>query len=130
MSKKIRVLIVDDSLDIREILQSVIRFCAPDMEVIASAANGLEGIELTKEYQPDIVLMDINLPGIDGIAATKTITQEMPLSQIILMSGEAKPENIWRSRQAGARHLFTKPIDSEELLSTIRTIYEPAVCAG
>jgi YesN/AraC family two-component response regulator len=129
MSKKIRVLIVEDSLDLREILQRLLRYRAPDVEVVAVAATGAEGIELTREYQPDVVLMDINLPGLDGIEVTKAVRQEVPSSQVILMSGQVGSEDLRRSRLAGARRLLLKPIDSNELISTIRTIYESALDA-
>ncbi len=128
MSDKIRVLIVDDSLDLRLILEKFLHFHVPEVEVVALAENGTQAIELTKQHQPDIVLMDINLPDIDGITATQTIIQARPSSQIILMSGEENPETIHGSMQAGARRLFVKPIDSDELITTIRTIHTP--CAG
>jgi YesN/AraC family two-component response regulator len=129
MSKEIRVLIIEDSPDLRNILQKLLRYRAPDIEVVALAASGIEGIELTKKYQPDVVLMDINLPGLDGIEVTKTIRQEMPALQVILMSGQVEPDNLRRSMLAGARHVLVKPIDGDELISTIRTTYEPAAGA-
>ena len=129
MSKVIRVLIIEDSDDLRNILQKLLQYRASDIEVVASAASGIEGIELAEEYQPDIVLMDINLPGLDGIEVTKTIRQEVPSSQVILMSGQVEPDNLRRSMAAGARHLLVKPIDGDELISTIRTTYESTASA-
>ena len=129
MSEKIRVLIVDDSLDMRRILTTVFCYFAPDMEVIALADDGREGIRLTKEHHPDIVLMDVNLPGVDGITATRTLSQETPSSRVILMSSEVGPEELRRSRSAGAQHVFAKPIDSDELITSIRTIHRPVAVA-
>jgi len=123
MPKKIRVLIVDDSLDMRAILQSSLYYLAPDVEVIAAATDGSQGIRMTQKYQPDIVLMDINLPIIDGISATKTLGQLIPSSKVILMSGQMEYDSLKRSKTAGARHMFTKPIDCDELISTIRNVY-------
>lgn len=123
MPSKIRVLIVDDSLDMRATLQSSLYYLAPDVEVIASAADGPQGIRMTKKYQPDIVLMDVNLPIIDGISATRTLGKITPSSKIILMSGQMEPDRLQQSQTSGARHVFTKPIDCDELISTIRTIY-------
>jgi len=129
LSEKIRVVIIEDSLDLRDILHKLFRYRAPDIEVVASVASGMEGIELTKEYQPDIVLMDINLPGLNGIELTKTIRQEVPSSEIILMSGQVGPEDVRRSRLAGARHLLVKPMDGDALISTIRTICKTTAAA-
>lgn len=121
--EKIRVLIVDDSTDVQVILEKLLFLCAPDIEVIGSASNGKEGIRQTREHQPDIVLMDMNLPDIDGVAATRVITQEVPLSQVIMISGGGGPESFRRSRSAGAHRLLVKPIDTDELVSIIRTIH-------
>jgi CheY-like chemotaxis protein len=123
MPPKIRVLIVDDSLDMRATLQSSLYYLAPDVEVIASVADGSQGIRMTKKFHPDIVLMDVNLPDIDGITATRVLRQENPFPKIILMSGQPEPDHLERSRTAGARHLFTKPIDCDDLISTIRTVH-------
>ncbi|MFZ5918474.1 MAG: response regulator [Chloroflexota bacterium] len=123
MPKKIRVLIVEDSLDMRAILQSSLYYLAPDVEVIAAATDGFQGIRMTKHFQPDVVLMDVNLPGIDGISATMTLQKETPRSKVILMSGEMEPDHLQRSRIAGAHHVFTKPIDCDALISTIRTLH-------
>jgi CheY-like chemotaxis protein len=121
--EKIRVLIVDDSRDMRMILSRLLCYAAPDVEVVASASNGAEGVKQTKAHQPDIVLMDFNLPDIDGIAATRIISREVPLSQVIMMTAGGELECHQRSRSAGARQLLIKPIDSEELISAIRTIH-------
>jgi pilus assembly protein CpaE len=125
MSKaKIRVLVVDYSCVLREYLQKLLEYMSPDIEVVGSAPNGTGGLELVKEYQPDIVLMDINLPDLDGIAVTEIISQEVPLSQVILISGHEEPEYRERSEQAGARHLLIKPFDGDELIATIREIHK------
>ena len=120
---KIRVLIVDDSLDVQMILGKLLFLFAPEVEVVASVGNGAEGIRQTREHQPDIVLMDVNLPDIDGVTATRVITQEAPLSKVIMMSAQEEPEYIRRSRSAGASRLLLKPIDSDELVATIRSVY-------
>jgi len=122
--EKIRVLIVEDSVDVREYLQRLIHYLATDLEIVALASNGIQGIDLAREHQPDVVLMDINMPDLDGIAATQTLLQESPLSKVILMSGHVEPEYVKRSMQAGAHQLITKPINGDELISIIRSIYK------
>jgi len=84
-TEKIRVLIVDDIAETRDNLRKLIQF-EPDIEVVGQAGTGEEGVELTKEKRPHVVLMDINMPGLDGISASEIITRETPTSQVIMMS--------------------------------------------
>lgn len=121
--EKIRVLIVDDIPETRENLRKLLYF-ETDIEVVAAAISGEEGIKLAQEHQPDIVLMDINMPGLDGIAATEAITQEVPFSQVIMMSVQGEADYLRRSMQAGARQFLIKPFSSDELVSTIRQVHE------
>jgi pilus assembly protein CpaE len=121
--EKIRVLIVDDIPETRENLRKLLYF-ETDIEVVAAATSGEEGISLSKEYGPDIVLMDINMPGLDGIAATEAITQEVPFCQVIMMSVQGESDYLRRSMQAGARQFLIKPFSGDELVSTIRQVYE------
>ncbi len=121
--EKIRVLIVDDIPETRENLRKLLYF-ETDIEVVAAAIDGEDGIRLAKEYQPHIVLMDINMPGLDGIAATEAITQEVPFSQVIMMSVQGESDYLRRSMLAGARQFLIKPFSGDELISTIRRVYE------
>lgn len=121
--EKIRVLIVDDIPETRENLRKLLYF-ETDIEVVAAAIDGEDGIRLAKEYQPHIVLMDINMPGLDGIAATEAITQEVPFSQVIMMSVQGESDYLRRSMLAGARQFLIKPFTGDELISTIRRVYE------
>ena len=123
--EKIRVLIVDDITETRENLKKLLYF-ETDIEVVAAATSGEEGIELAKQYQPHIVLMDINMPGMDGITASEAITQEVPFAQVIMMSVQSEADYLRRSMLAGARDFLTKPFTSDELISTIRRVYEMA----
>jgi len=121
--EKIRVLIVDDIPETRENLRKLLYF-ESDIEVVAAASSGEEGIAFAKEYQPDIVLMDINMPGIDGITASEAIVQEVPTTQIIMMSVQSEADYLRRSMLAGARDFLTKPFTGDELVTTIRRVYE------
>jgi pilus assembly protein CpaE len=79
---------------------------------------------MAKELQPDIVLMDINMPGIDGITASEAISQEVPMTQVIMMSVQGEADYLRRSMLAGAREFLIKPFSSDELVSSIRRVYE------
>ncbi|MBC7224644.1 MAG: response regulator, partial [Anaerolineae bacterium] len=87
---------------------------------------GEEAVEVAKELQPDIVLMDINLPGMDGITASELITRQSPTSQIIMMSVQGEADYLRRSMLAGAREFLIKPFSSDELVSSIKRVYELA----
>lgn len=121
--KKIRVLIVDDIPETRENLRKLL-FFESDIEVVGAANSGEEGITMSGELKPDIVLMDINMPGIDGITASEAITQQVPFTQIIMMSVQGEADYLRRSMLAGAREFLIKPFSSDELISSIRRVHE------
>jgi len=121
--ERIRVLVVDDIAETRENLRKLLSFDA-DIEVIGAAASGPEGIKLAKQFQPHIVLMDINMPGMDGIAATEIILQEVPTTQVVMLSVQGETDYLRRAMLAGARDFLTKPPSGDELMSTIRRVYE------
>jgi pilus assembly protein CpaE len=120
---KIRVLIVDDIPETRENLRKLL-FFDTDIEVVGAATNGQEGIEMAGELQPDVVLMDINMPGVDGIKASEIITQQSPYTQVIIMSVQGEADYLRRSMLAGAREFLIKPFTGGELITSIRRVYE------
>jgi pilus assembly protein CpaE len=121
--KRIRVLIVDDIPETRENLRKLL-FFESDIEVVGAANSGEEGITMAGELQPDIVLMDINMPGIDGITASEAITQQVPFTQTIMMSVQGEADYLRRSMLAGAREFLIKPFSSDELIGSIRRVHE------
>ena len=121
--ERIRVLIVDDIAETRENLRKLLSFDS-GIEVIGVAASGLEGIELAKQLKPHIVLMDINMPGMDGITATEKLLQEVPVAQVVMLSVQGETDYVRRAMLAGARDFLTKPPGGDELMSTIRRVYE------
>jgi pilus assembly protein CpaE len=121
--EKIRLLIVDDIPETRENLRKLL-FFESDIDVVGAATNGEEGIEMAVELQPDIVLMDINMPGVDGITASERITQKVPFCQIIMMSVQGEADYLRRSMLAGAREFLIKPFSSDELVSSVRRVYQ------
>jgi pilus assembly protein CpaE len=122
-SEKIRILIVDDNPDTRENVSRLLYF-EDDMEVIAQAVNGRQGIEMAAKFKPHIVLMDINMPDMDGITATEQMTVESPYSQVIIMSVQAEQHYMKRAMAAGARDFQPKPFTSDELINCVRRVYE------
>lgn len=122
-TEKIRVLIVDDIAETRENLRKLLSF-ARDIEVVGMAGSGEEGIKLARELVPDVVVMDINLPGMDGITATEHIVREVPTAQIIILSVQGETGYMRRAMAAGARDFLVKPPSGDELISTIRRVYE------
>lgn len=123
MADNIRVLIVDDLPETRENVRKLLQF-EQDVEVINQAGTGEEAIEMAKADQPDIILMDINMPGIDGIGASQRISELVPRAQIIIMSVQSDSDYLRRAMMAGARDFLTKPFGGDELVAAIRRVYE------
>lgn len=117
------LVIVDDSKETRKNVRTLLSF-EKRFEVIGEAKNGEEACSLVKELKPDIVLMDINMPGMDGIEATGIITVEVPDSVVIMMSAQGEREYFRKAMSAGAREFLTKPFTSEDLIETISRIFE------
>ena len=123
--QKVRVIIVDDIAETRENVRKLLQFEA-DIEVIGAAKSGREGIEFSKEQDPDVVLMDINMPDMDGIAATEEILRSQPHVQVIILSVQGDQNYMRRAMLAGARDFLTKPPMADELISAIRRAGEMA----
>jgi len=122
MGEKIKILIVDDITDIRENICKLLEFY-PEVVIVGQAASALEGIEKAKLTEPDVVLMDINMPGMDGIAATEIITANVPDVNIIMMSVQGEQEYLRRAMIAGAKNYLIKPFTSSELLQAVKQVY-------
>ncbi len=122
-SDQIRVLIVDDIPETRENVRKLLAF-ESDIEVVGVAGTGHDAIQAARDFHPDIVLMDINMPDLDGISAVEAITQEVPSVQVVMMSVQSETDYVRRSMLAGARDFLTKPFTSDELISTIRRVYQ------
>jgi pilus assembly protein CpaE len=123
--QKVRVIIVDDIAETRENVRKLLQF-ESDIEVIGAAKSGKEGIDLSKELDPDVVLMDINMPDMDGISATEAILRSQPHSQVIILSVQGDQNYMRRAMLAGARDFLTKPPMADELISAIRRAGEMA----
>jgi pilus assembly protein CpaE len=122
-SAKISVLIVDDIPETRENLRKLLYF-EGDIDIAGMAATGQEAVDLARKLQPNVILMDINMPDMDGISASQEITRAAPTSQVIMMSVQSEADYLRRSMLAGAMDFLTKPFTSEELTSSIRRVYQ------
>lgn len=120
-----RVLIVDDIAETRENVRKLLQF-ESDVEVVGTARSGKEGIQLAHELDPDVVLMDINMPDIDGITATEEIRQKAPHIQVVILSVQGDQNYMRRAMLAGARDFLTKPPMGDELISAIKRAGEMA----
>jgi pilus assembly protein CpaE len=122
VSGGIRVLIVDDIPETRDHLTKLLGF-ESDIEVIGAAASGAEAIEQATRLLPDVVLMDINMPDMDGIAATERLSAEVPSAAVVMMSVQGEADYLRRSMLAGAREFLVKPFSSDELTASIRQVH-------
>lgn len=129
---KIRVIVVDDLKETRDSVTIMLQF-EPDVEVVGQGASGIEGLELVKKLKPDVVVMDVNMPGMDGITASREMVDAVPGTQIIIMSVQSDRDYLRGAMRAGARDFLTKPFSVDELLTTVRNAYtrrqEAAVAA-
>ena len=114
-----RIVLVDDYQLFRDGLRGLLAN-QPDMEVVGEADTARAGIALAKELQPDVVLMDLNLPDIDGIAATRQLTAELPDTKIVMLTVEEDVERLFQAVRAGATGYLIKSIPTDELFSQLR----------
>ncbi|WP_027365249.1 response regulator [Desulfotruncus alcoholivorax] len=117
--QSIRILIVDDVENTREDIKRFLYF-EEDMEVVGEASSGEDAIKIAGRVKPDVILMDINLPGMDGIAASEIISVEVPEAVIVMISIQGEQEYLKKAMAAGARDYLVKPFTSTDLAETIR----------
>lgn len=122
---KVRILVVDDIAETRENIRKLLQF-ESDVDVVGAARSGKEGIQLAQELDPDVVLMDINMPDIDGITATDVIRKKSPYIQVVILSVQSDQNYMRKAMLAGARDFLTKPPLGDELISAIRRAGEMA----
>ncbi len=119
----IKILIVDDVTETRENIKRLLYF-EKDMMIVGEAADGEEALTQTEKLNPDILLMDINMPKMDGITATEKISLKFPKAAIIIMSVQGEQEYLKKAMVAGAREYMVKPFSTDELVGTIRKVYD------
>jgi two-component system NarL family response regulator len=121
-TKKIRIMVIDDQAVVRQGFVSLISTVL-DMEIVAEGSNGREAVELFRQHQPDITLIDLRMPLMSGVEAIAEIRREFPGARIIVLTTYDGDEDIYRSVQAGAQGYLLKDMFFEELESAIRKVH-------
>jgi two-component system chemotaxis response regulator CheY len=116
----VQVLIVDDTAFMRRMLRDILTKAG--FEVVAEAQNGQEAVEAYREKHPDLVIMDITMPEMDGIAALRQITSEDPGARIIMCSALGQQEMVLESLEAGAQDFVVKPFLPDKVLETVNKV--------
>ncbi len=119
----IKVMLVDDQQLIRQGIRILLEQ-EPDIAVIAEAANGIEALHLSREDQPDVVLMDVQMPEMDGVECTRQLTKSYPNIGVIILTTFDDDDYIFDGLRAGARGYLLKDVSSDELAAAIRTVAE------
>ena len=119
----IRILLVDDQGIVREGLCSLLS-AKPDLEVVGEAENGQMAVEQALSLRPDVILMDIRMPVMDGVAAIQTLTQQAPDIKVLVLTTFDEDEYVVRAMQQGAKGYLLKDTPSEELAAAIRAVHK------
>ena len=118
---KIKILIADDHLFFRKgLCQAFEGF--NDLEVVGEASTGMEVVELARRLNPDIILMDVQMPGLDGVQATRLVFEENPAAHIIMLTAYARDEYVFEAIKAGAQGFLLKGVDEQRLVDAIRAV--------
>lgn len=121
MTEKLKILVVDDHRLFRETLAALLG-AQEDMEVLGEARDGAQAVEKARDLMPDLILMDLSMPGTNGLEATRLIKAEMPYVKIVMLTVHDDDENLLEAVKAGAQGYLLKDISKEELLASIRGI--------
>jgi DNA-binding NarL/FixJ family response regulator len=119
--ERLRVVIVDDHAILREGLAAILGR-APDLEVVGEASDGPAAIDVFRRLRPDVMLMDVGLPGLNGIDATRAVCQEFPDARIIILTVHDGDEYVYRALRAGARAYLLKDAAGEEVIEAVRQV--------
>jgi len=119
----IRVLIADDNVDTRKNIGQMLSF-DEEIVIVGEAADGVEAVQKCEDIRPDVVIMDINMPGLDGFSATERITTSVPGTAVVVVSVQGEKEYLRKAMLVGARDFLVKPFRSEDLIKTIKNAYK------
>ena len=132
--KKIRLMLVDDQSLFREALRTLLAL-QEDFEIVAEAGNGESACSLARVHQPDVILMDLRMPGMGGVAATRQIVSAMPAARVVVLTTFEEDEEIFEAMRAGALGYLLKACSAEKLCEAVRaaakgtSVLEPSVAA-
>jgi len=123
MSEKIRILIADDHAIVREGLRALIA-TEPGLDLVAEACDGVEAVDKSRTYKPDVILLDMMMPRKDGLGAIIDIIQQNPNARILVLTSFAEDEKVFPAIKAGALGYLLKDSSPQELLQAIRNVYK------
>jgi len=118
----IRILVVDDAMFMRSVIKDILHNASGRYEVVGEASNGREGVARYKELTPDVVTMDIVMPQMDGIEATREILQVNPAAVVVICSAMGQEALVVESISAGAKDFIVKPFTSERVLQVLAKV--------
>ena len=121
MTEQIRILLVDDQRLMREGLRILLDL-EPDLEIAGEATNGQEALDAYAEIEPDVVLMDVRMPGMDGVEATWRLRERWPSALIIILTTFDDDEYVFEGLRAGARGYLLKDVSGHDLADAVRTV--------
>lgn len=121
-TKPIRILIAEDHIIARAGVQAIVN-AQPDMTIVAEAGNGEQALALYRQYRPDVILMDMRMPVMNGFAALAELRREFPSARVVALSTFGGDEDIRRAMNAGAQAYLTKDVLPDELIAAIRAVH-------
>lgn len=124
MAVAIKIIIADDVQEMRDMIEKMLMTSDLEYEIVGFCANGAEVVDLMQKKKADIILMDINMPIMNGLEATRIICEKYPQVRVIIMSVQQESEYLKKAMLAGAKAYLMKPVDIDELVDTIKTTYE------
>ncbi|MCP4139266.1 MAG: response regulator transcription factor [Chloroflexi bacterium] len=123
MSSSIKVVVVENQTVVRQGLMAILSF-HDDVDVVGEAQNGLEGIWAVEEHKPDVVLLDLMMPVLDGLTTIPRILEIAPKTRILIVTGYGEAENIFKAIKLGALGYLLKDSSHEQLVSAIKSVYQ------
>lgn len=132
--RKIRVLITDDHTIVRQGLRQLLEL-EPDINVVGEAGSATEAITLASTLQPDVILMDVSMPGLDGIAAIREVLRQSPQSKVLVLTMSRREQHVLEAVAAGAHGYLLKECDADEVVRGVRRVFageaviEPSMAA-
>lgn len=127
-NKKIRILLAEDHVVVRQGTRQLLEH-EPDFDIVGEASNGEEAVNLAVSLKPDVVVMDVNMPKLTGIEATKQIKAALPATIVLVLSGYDYDEYIFSMLEAGAAGYLLKDVSGDDLINAVRAVYagEPMI---
>lgn len=115
----IRILLIDDHSLFRSGVRQLLQH-EPDMEVVAEAADGVEGIKRAKEFSPDVILLDLNMPGLSGLETLQLLVQDLPQCAVVILTVSEEADELGQALRDGARGFLIKNIEADALTAAVR----------